>query len=728
MPDKMRMASFETAGKFLDFPNRSPFGLCPCCSARAGSFPVSTWDQKWKWFANSECRAHSRRVKVNGLLSCRFILLTCLAIPLAWDAAAQGPAPTPLFSPAPVLPSQPVEESSAPHELTKNDLEPFLDALLPAQLVNRDIAGAVVAVVKDGQLLLAKGYGYADFAAKTPVLADKTLFRPGSIAKLFTATAVMQLVEQGKLDLDRDVNEYLDFAIPKTYPEPVTLRRILTHTAGFEETLKNLFVPSAREMRSIREYLIAAMPQRIFPPGTVPSYSNYALTLAGYIVERTSGEPFEKYVEAHILEPLHMTRSSFAQPLPPTLESLMSHGYLAAAQGSRKFEFVPAAPAGALSATATDMSRFMLAFLAEGTLDGATILKPETVRAMQARQFEVHPSLRAMGLIFIDYSMNGQRIVGHGGDTIYFHSDMILMPDAQVGLFISYNSQGSRSGGGRTEVIRAFLNRYFANTELPPASVERTTAQADGRAVSGVYQGSRRGESTLLKLPAVLGQIAVNADENGVVTIEGVMSPRGGLKRWREIGPLLYREIDGPDTIAFRRDGNGNVTDLLPSSPIHLAQRVTGFASKKVLLPVVGGSLAILVATLLLWPVGAIIRKRYARPLFSTTRDRAFYILSRVICLLQVGFVALIAFPFGFANRNIAYIGDGINPWLSTAHVMGWAATLGLIVLAIAAVKFWRIPGLGWWARVHGTLLLLASVIFLSFAWWTHLLSPSLKF
>ena len=667
-------------------------------------------------------------MKLNASFFRLLVLGIFLAAPLAWNAAAQGPAPTPLFSSAPVLPAQSTVELSATHELTRSDLEPFLDALLPAQLVNRDIAGAVVAVVKDGQVLLAKGYGYADFARKIPVDADKTLFRPGSIAKLFTATAVMQLVEQGKLDLDRDVNEYLDFAIPKTYPEPVTLRRILTHTAGFEETLKNLFVPSAREMRPIRDYLIAAMPQRIFPPGAVPSYSNYGLTLAGYIVERTSGEAFEKYVEAHILDPLHMTRSTFAQPLPPTLESLMSKGYLAAAQGPKEFEFVPASPAGALSATATDMTRFMLAFLAEGTLDGATILKPETVRAMQARQFEVHPAIHAIGFIYMDYSMNGHRIVGHGGDTIYFHSDMMLLPDARVGLFISYNSQGSRPGGGRTEVNRAFLNRYFPDREVAPSPVDLKTAQADGAAVSGVYQGSRRGESSLLKVAAVLSQVAVNADANGVLTIEGVTSPRGGLKRWREIGPLLYREMDGPDLIAFRRDANGNVTDLLPAAPIHLAQRVTGFASKKVLLPLIGASLGILLATLLLWPVAVIIRKRYARPLFSTKMDRALYLLSRVVCVLEIGVITLIAVPLSLTNKNIAYIGDGINPWLTAAHVMGWAATLGLIVLAIAAVRFWMVPGLGWWARLHATLLLLASVAFLSFAWWAHLLSPSLKF
>ena len=619
-------------------------------------------------------------------------------------------------------------ELALAHELTKPDLEAFLDALIPAQLQNRDIAGAVVSVVKDGRVLLAKGYGFADFAAKKPVIADTTLFRPGSISKVFTAIAVMQLVEQGKLDLDRDVNEYLDFAIPRTYPEPVTLRRILTHTAGFEETLKNLFVPSAREMRPLRDYLVAAMPARIFPPGKVPSYSNYGLTLAGYIVERVSGEPFEKYIAAHVLSPLRMEHSSFAQPLSEALAPNMSRGYLAAAQGARDFEFVTAAPAGALSATATDMSRLMLALLGEGTLEGATILKPETVRAMEVRQFEFHPDLHAIGFILMDYSMNGQRIVGHGGDTIYFHSDMILMPEAHAGLFISYNSAGSRQGGGRTEVIRAFLNRYFPEPVSASPSIELKTTQADGQAVSGVYTGSRRSESTFLKMAAVLGQFSVTADRNGLLTIEGMQSPRGGSKQWREIGPLVYREVDGPDVIAFRRDANGVVTDLLPSAPIQMGQRVTGFANKKLLLPALGLSLGLLALTLVLWPAAVIIRKRYGRPLFSTTIDRVLYLLSRLFCLLEIAFLALIVLPLSMADKNIAFIGDGIDPWLTAAHALGWMSIFGLFVLTIAAVRFWRAPELGWWARVHATLLWLASVLFLSFAWWAHLLTPSLKF
>jgi Beta-lactamase. len=254
-----------------------------------------------------------------------------------------------------------------------------------------------------------------------------------------------------------------------------------------------------------------------------------------------------------------MEHSTFAQPPPENLEPDLSLGYLAAAQGGRTFEFANVAPAGSLSATATDMSRFMIALLGEGTLDGATILKPESVRAMMSRQFELHPALHAMGLILMDYSMNGQRIVGHGGDSIFFHSDMILMPDAHVGLFISYNSAGSRPGGGRTEVIRGFLNRYFPEPVTATPAIDLKKAQADGRAVAGVYSWSRRAESTFLKVSAILGQGSVTADQNGVLTIEGLQSPRGGLKQWREIGPLVYREVDGPDLIAFRQNANGVV-------------------------------------------------------------------------------------------------------------------------------------------------------------------------
>src|SRR5881275_3186033 len=408
----------------------------------------------------------------------RAILGCHLAAMLGWTlisvVQAQGPAPSPLIlgpSPPPAQVPAVAPETSPGPELTKADFDTFLDALIPSQLRNRNIAGAVVSVVKDGQVLFQKGYGYADVEEKKPVLPDRTLFRPGSISKLFTATAVMQLVEQGKLDLDRDVNDYLDFPIPKTYPEPVTLRQLLTHTGGFEETLKNLFVAHESDMKPLRTYLVNQMPARIFPPGQVPSYSNYGFTLAGYIVERVSGEKFERYITNHILQPLRMTNSTFDQPLPPQLAAQMSKAYLIASTKPRDFEFVQVAPAGALSTTAADMTRFMLAFLQDGSVDGVAVLKPETVREMQTRQFQIHPMICGLGITFMEYWLDPVRAIGHGGDTVYFHSDMVLIPDAHVGYFLSYNSLGKNVGGGRGEVWRTFVNRYFPSPGEPKVDI-----------------------------------------------------------------------------------------------------------------------------------------------------------------------------------------------------------------------------------------------------------------
>jgi CubicO group peptidase (beta-lactamase class C family) len=644
---------------------------------------------------------------------------------------AQGPAPSPVISlpspPPAAVPAASPATSPAP-TLTKQDFETFLDALIPSQLRTRNIAGAVVSVVKDGQVLFQKGYGYADLDAKKPVIADQTLFRPGSISKLFTATAVMQLVEQGKLDLDRDVNDYLDFTIPKTYPEPVTLRRLLTHTAGFEETLKNLFVGHESDLKPLRTYLVNQMPARIFPPGKIPSYSNYGFTLAGYIVEHVSGEKFERYIDNHILKPLRMNNSTFDQPPPPQIASQMSKGYLNAAKKPRDFEFVEAAPAGALSTTAADMTRFMLVFLQDGTVDGVSILKPETVRQMETRQLELNPMICGLGITFMEYWMQPVRVIGHGGDTVYFHSDMVLVPDAHVGYFVSYNSLGKNVGGGRGEVQRAFVNRYFPTQGELKVDVDPNTAKNDGRAVSGVYDGTRRSETSFLRMVALLDQFNVKSDQDGILTVEENKNQRGELKKWKEIAPLVYNEVDGSERIAFRRDPSGKVTEMLPFPAIYEGQRVPWFNNKRLLSPVIGGNLLLALLTVLLWPVAVFVRKKYQRPLFEKSGDRVLYFLSRIVCLGELILILAPVVAFSQGLEHLVILGDGINPWLQALHIFGWVVVAGIVLLLIAAIRFARLPGHGLWFRTHAILLAIGGIAFGLFCWQYHLLDMSLKF
>ena len=645
--------------------------------------------------------------------------------------SAQGPAPSPLISAPSPPPANVAAVAPQPPrglELTKTDFETFLDALIPSQLRNRDIAGAVVSVVKDGQVLFQKGYGYADVEAKKPVLPDQTLFRPGSISKLFTATAVMQLVEQGKLDLDGDINQYLDFAIPKTYAQPVTLRQLLTHTGGFEETLKNLFVAHENDIKPLRSYLVNEMPARIFPPGKIPSYSNYGFTLAGYIVEGVSGEKFESYIENHILKPLGMNHSTFDQPVPAQLVPQMSKAYLNGSKKPRDFEWVQAAPAGALTTTAADMTRFMIAFLQDGSVDGVSILKPQTVRQMETRQFEFQPMLPGLGITFMEYLIDPVRIIAHGGDTVYFHSDMILIPDAHFGYFLSYNSLGKDVGGGRGEVWRTLVNRYFRSKSELKIDFDLNTAKSDGRAVSGLYEGTRRGETTFLRILALADQFKVKSDEKGVLRVEGMKNQSGELQRWSEIAPLVYREVDGLETIGFRRDASGNIAEILPFPAIYEGQRVPWYVSKTFIGFLVGGSLFLALLTVVLWPVAVIIRKRYQRPLFSTKRDRVLYVLSRVVCLAEVLFVLAPILTLSQGSEHIVILGDAINPWLQTFHFVGWALMAGIVLLVFAAVRFLRLPGHGLWFRAHAILLAIGGMVFGLFAWQYHFLDASLKF
>jgi CubicO group peptidase (beta-lactamase class C family) len=278
-------------------------------------------------------------------------------------------------------------EDAAP-QLTRADVEAWLDGFLPYAMSTGDIAGGVVTVVKDGEVLANKGYGYADVAAKKPVDPERTLFRAGSVAKLVTHTAVMQLVEQGKLDLDADIAKYLDFPVPDAgaYGKPVTLHNLMTHTGGFEELVRGLMASDPQVHMPLETYVKATKPARIFPPGEVPSYCNYCVALEGYIVQRVSGEgSFDDYLDKRIFGPLGMSSSTFRQPLPKQLEEHMSKGYRTASQPPNYFELVGPAPAGSLSTTGADMARFMIAEMKAYSVGDATLLGKETAQIMQTR-------------------------------------------------------------------------------------------------------------------------------------------------------------------------------------------------------------------------------------------------------------------------------------------------------------------------------------------------------
>jgi CubicO group peptidase (beta-lactamase class C family) len=439
-------------------------------------------------------------------------------------------------------------------DLTAQTLKSFLNELVPNQLEANHIPGASVAVVKDGQLLFAKGYGHADVENNIPVVADTTLFRTGSVAKLFTWTAVMQLVEQGKLDLDADVNSYLEtFQVPDTYPDVITLRHLLTHTAGFEDDLFGVLARKPEDLEPLEEFVSKYIPARVYPPGTVTAYSNYGVTLAGYIVEKTVGVPFEDYVAEKVFQPLGMTRTTFVQTLPTDLAANSAKGYSFTKAGFQEsnVEYYQIAPAGSASAAVTDMARFMLAFLQGGELEGNRILEPSTVNTMLSKQFSNDERLSSFGFGFYEMPFAGYHVWGHKGETDFFRTLLVLFPEKNLGIYVVYNAAGG--GAASNALVAAVLEHFFPK----PIDVPSIATSSNLRHVTGLYVPTRSPQTTLQKLTQLFmplyRPISVKNPEPGVLELTLPSNPTTP-SRWLEIEENVFQRDDGKDILVIKND------------------------------------------------------------------------------------------------------------------------------------------------------------------------------
>ncbi len=636
------------------------------------------------------------------------ILLACLLACACSVAVAQVPPP------ATHAPATSATPPAAPRAMTAEDLSTFFGGMLSYMLARGDIAGGVVAVVKDGKVLFARGYGYADLNTRTPVSPATTLFRIGSVSKLFTWTAVMRLVEQHKLDLDRDINAYLDFRIPPRFGKPITLRDLMTHTPGFEDTARDL-LPAAPAGTNLERYLKAHIPARIFPPGKVVAYSNYGAGLAGYIVQRVSGEPFDDYIQQHILAPLDMHHSTLAQPLPASLAPLLAKGYATASDGDAKpFELANPAPAGAMTSSALDMANFMLAQLQDGRFGDTRILSQATAEWMHSPQHTSAPGLNGFDLGFYQENRNGQRIIGHGGDTIVFHSDLHLLLDAGVGLFMSFNSAGKNGAVNdvRTAIFHAFLDRYFPFRPKPEPTWK--DAKADAARVAGSYESSRRNQSALRFL-YLLGQAHVNALPDGTLTVSTLKDFAGTPWHWREIGPLHYREVNGQGLLDFVADAQGRILYFATSdNPASIAQRMPTRLSPATFVPLLGIALAIALATLLVWVGGWCVRRHFARSLELSRPQRIVRRWSRLgVLACVVVMVGWFLFVAAISANELLLVRGGLTPWMYLLYALGVAALLGVLAVVANAATAWFAPRRGRWVRA-GEIMLVAAMFYMA--------------
>ena len=410
----------------------------------------------------------------------------------------------------------------------------FVDGVMAQQIATREVAGALVTVVYKGKVLFSRGYGFADVDKGVPVDGQQTLFRPGSVSKMFTWSALLQQVELGRVDLDADVNTYLDFKIPEFEGQPIRVRDLLSHTPGMSD-IGGLTAPTVDKITPYAEWVKTQIPARHWRAGTETSYSNYGSVVAGYIVERVSGEAFPDYVEKHIFLPLGMTSTTFREPLPAALAPRMATGYQYkdGRLVADPFElFSPVMPAGSGTSSGPDMARFMTAMMNGGALGKARILKPASVKLLMTNSVANAPGLPGMAHGFFVVREAGPRMVGHGGNTGDFHSNMILAPEADLGFFIS-ETGGQGSYGGRTELAEALIGRLFPQTPAP-----RVAAPAGEALPLGAYRGNRRDYAST---PNPDRDLKIAAAGANAITITN----DGKTSYWERVGPMRFEQVTG---------------------------------------------------------------------------------------------------------------------------------------------------------------------------------------
>ena len=598
-------------------------------------------------------------------------------------------------------------------ELTQSDADAWLDGFMPYTLESNDIAGAVVVIVKDGKVLTQRGFGYADVAARKRVDPATTMFRAGSISKLFTWTAIMQLVEQGKVDLDADVNQYLDFKIPPYQGKPITVRNLMTHTPGFEEAFKG-GIRFSGSVPPLSDVMKSMLPARVYAPGATPAYSNYGAGIASYIVQRVSGIPFEDYVERNIFVPLKMTHASFRQPLPAQLAPFMSQGYPKASVDAKPYELISIPGAGSIAVSAADMAKFMLAHLSQG----AGLMKPETALLMHDPTHVTVPGTDRMALGFYELQINGLSAVAHGGDLFYFHSDTWIFPAKNVGLFMSMNSAGENS---KTEAIRVALFEQFADRYFPAedaaAPVELPTAKEHARMLAGNYISSRGFFTNFVDLLNFIGQVKITLDKDGRPSVPEVLG--GAPRKWIEIAPFVWQADNGHAHLgAVVENGRVMRWSLDPVAPFMVWDRAAWYRDAAWLMPAFVAALVLVALTAFSWPIGAISRRRLGVAMALQGADLKAYRWARAFCWLVL--LALGGWAWLFASLQSQGNLDGAI-WL--LEIVGAASFIGLFGAALWNLqRVWR-SNRGWFAKLWSVLLVLAAMLTLWVTLSFHLIS-----
>ncbi len=638
--------------------------------------------------------------------------------PLPLDAAAVAAPPTADATTSAAFDGMAaaIPDETALAEISdQRELQAYIDGLVASLQREHGLSALTLSVVKDDALWIARGYGQADLGSKRPVVADTTLFRIGSVSKTFIWTAVMMLVERGQIDLDADVNSYLKTVrIADAFGVPVTMRQLMHHRAGFEDSMR-LFAVSDDDPRALADLLTEQQPKRVYAPGLRTSYSNWGSALAAQIVADVSGKPYGEYLRGEILDPLGMHATNFLAPskLDEAQRANLAGGYkngkgALAAQGYMQIGAYW--PAGGIASTATEMARWMRFHLNGGELEGVRLMRAETHAQMWTRAYDDRPGAPDLAHGFQDRSYRGLRVLGHGGATAAFYTNMVLVPELGLGVFVSQNSRQTRLPVNQLpDQIIDHLHGLAYQAALEVGSTEPGTLAE----LAGSYLQNRRVFSSFAAVLGLnsVGAVAPLSPDALLVTLNDQTRQYQRVDQQRD----LFEAADG-SRIGFVREG-GRVVALADSSGVHTLEKVNLLSAPSTALGA-GGAAVLLALTSLLgfwWRLGrgAAYGKGYAAGF------AAFVTLISSLCVLGFA-VAAGLMVMELSKLDLSTMaGNYPTPMMLYTSYGGWAVAGAAGAMLIALIPAWVATGWGLWRRLHYSVftLTLALAAFLLWQW-----------
>lgn len=626
-----------------------------------------------------------------------YILITCIALIMSiipFQAPAEGKG----------------KDIRGPED--SGELKEFMDNFFTAEMDKCNIPGAVVSIVRNGRVLYEKGYGYANLEKKIGVNPEKTLFRIGPLSTLFTSTAAMQLKERGKIDFNKDINEYLSgFKIEDNYSRPITMYNLLTHTAGFDDRTTGMEAEDYGEVVPLSKYLTNNMPGRIRGPGKLAQYSNHGIALTGYIVEKVSRMPFEKYIENNIFKPLGMdnTYARLSQDMLTYLS--LEYSYKNGQYKPMKFYDYNVYPADSICSTASDMNKFMIAHLNNGDYKGIRVLKEETAIDMHSQHFTHDSFLAGMCYGFYEIKKNSRRFIANIGGTNGSYSLLLLDLKSSIGMFVSTN--GSNGYILTSDLEDKFIDHYYPMIEEAPDVLFVMNTLKDNKKIAGEYRPIKYSRDTLDKLLLLLSpQVRVDVKDGNLV----YRGPKGA-ENYTQVGPLIFKNMDNNTYIIFKEDDNKDMSLMFTETPFYAFEKVKWYESSRLHVMLLG----IFVLTFISFSIYymAMLMKGKKRGILykGTFADR----LSVGVCILNLVFVlgmaAVIVYPG--TKSEIAY---KLPLPVKVLLISQIASALLTVPLVVASIIVWIKDCWPALKRIYFTLVVLSCVGFTAIMYYYNLI------